>query len=124
MNPVNLKLTVEAWMDIVIKIWIDKIRQHNIIDTGELLASFVSTVYLNSGGDPERIVFAFKYYGRFSDMGVGRGVPISEVPLSKRRPKPWFSAMFDHQVEQLAGILEEKYGMKIAYSITDTLNEA
>lgn len=132
MQNEDLKLTAEAWAEIVIKIWIEKIqkkRKKRPLSSGELLNSFVSTVYTNSGGDPERIVFAFNYYGKFVDMGVGTGVKADELESlraageTKRRKKSWFSGTFDYQVEQLTKLMEEKYNLKIASAIVDTLNE-
>lgn len=125
----DLKLTVEAWAEIVIKIWESKIIKKRIHKSGELLNSLASHVYLNSGGDPERIVFAFNYYGRFADMGVGRGVSYDELKTkqigkeTRRRKKSWFAGTFDFHVDKLTAILEEKYGLKIARSIVDTLDE-
>ena len=119
----NLRLTIEAWAEIVIKIWEDKLRKRKIIHTGELFNSFVYHIYANAGGDPERIIFAFNYYGRFVDMGVGKGVKYDDKGIMKRKNKPWFSATFDYHVEQLTSILEEKYALKISSAIVNTLNE-
>ncbi|MFA6400881.1 MAG: hypothetical protein WCX31_04540 [Salinivirgaceae bacterium] len=121
----DIRLSVEAWAEIVIKVWESKIIRKKITHTGELLNSFVYHVYTNSGGDPERIVFAFNYYGRFVDMGVGRGIESDDVgnSVTRRKKRPWFSATFDYHVDKLAEILAEKYGMKIASSIVDTLND-
>ncbi len=127
----DLKLTVEAWAEIVIKIWIDKIqkkRKKRPVSSGELLNSFVYHIYTNSNGDPDRIIFAFNYYGKFIDMGVGRGVKAGELDALKgtgetrRRKKPWFSGTFDYQVEKLTELMEEKYGLKISSAIVNSLD--
>ena len=73
----NLSLTLEAWADIVIKNWVAKIMSLKIHDTFALARSFEHHVWMNSGGDPERVEFAFLYYGRFVDMGVGEGKGLS-----------------------------------------------
>jgi hypothetical protein len=125
----NLELTTKAWAEIVIKIWEDKIIKKNIRQSGELLNSFVSNVYCNANGNPERILFAFNFYGIFADLGVGNGVKADELDslrsagLTKRKKNSWFSGTFDFQVEKLADILAEKYGIKIASSITNALDK-
>ena len=128
----DLRLTAEVWADIVLKIWSDKIekkRRKRPTSSGQLLNSLAYHVYSNSGGDVDRIVFAFNYYGKFVDMGVGNGVAYNELEGMKatgetrRRKKPWFSGTFDYQVEKLTEILEEKYSLKISSAIINTLDE-
>lgn len=100
-------LTVEAWADITIKEWHKKIEKYGIESTGQLARSFVHHVMTNSGGDPTRIEFAFLYYGKFVDWGVGRGVKIGDLQamqsgsLTKRTQKPWFTEVFYLQVRIL-----------------------
>lgn len=43
------------------------------MDTWALARSLEQHVWVNANGDPERVEFAFMYYGRFVDMGVGEG---------------------------------------------------
>jgi len=69
----DLRLTLEAWADIVIKNWIAKIMKLQAYDTMALSESFGRHVVGNSNGVPERVEFAFMFYGRFVDMGVGKG---------------------------------------------------
>jgi hypothetical protein len=73
-----------AWAQITIKRWrrkIDrmKIGQHS---SGELFRSFKYNVLASSGGDVQKIEFAFRYYGKFVDMGVGRGTKLGDQPMS------------------------------------------
>lgn len=69
----DLRVTLEAWADIVIKNWVAKIMALHAYDTFALARSFEQHVWANANGNPERVVFAFLYYGRFVDMGVGEG---------------------------------------------------
>ena len=108
----NLKLTVEAWADIVIERWETKIQRLNIRHTGKLADSFHQHVQTQANGNPELIVFTFEYYGKFVDMGVGRGVTFEQVEFSNRRPKAWYSKVFFSQLEKLKDILSEKYARK------------
>lgn len=119
----NLSLTIEAWAEIVIKTWLEKIIRLNINYSHALYNSFAHHVITNANGDPERIEFAFLYYGKFVDMGVGNGVSKSEATelvtggQSGRRAKPWYSKTFYHQLQILRELLAEKYAMKASQVI-------
>ena len=113
----NLGLTIEAWADIVIERWETKIERLRIGNTGNLAKSFYQHVQTQANGNPELIIFTFEYYGKFVDMGVGRGVPLSQVEFSYRRPKPWYSKVFFSQLEKLKDILADKYGQKAQFAI-------
>lgn len=109
------------WAEIVIERWQRGLtrprRARPAVDTGHLLKSFTSQVVADAAGDPEKIVFTFAYYGRFVDMGVGRGVPIEKVPQSRREPVPWYDKRFRKEVNKLAELLAERYGREAALDI-------
>ncbi|MDD4375098.1 MAG: hypothetical protein PHG67_14395, partial [Bacteroidales bacterium] len=65
----NLKLTVEAWADIVIREWEKKIEALNIGLSMQLIDSFTNHVYTQADGDPSRIQFAFEWYGKMVEYG-------------------------------------------------------
>lgn len=124
----NIELTLQAWSDIVEQRWIDKIVKLGIVQTGALENSFRHQVITDGAGNPERIEFAFNYYGRFIDMGVGRGHTSSiaaQVKIEKakagRRAKPWYSATLYAERQKLAQILAEKYGRKGTIAIVESL---
>ena len=121
----NLTLTLQAWMDIVIKIWRNKISEMDIGSSGELFDSFVGTIISNSGGSAERIDFAFNYYGKFVDMGVGSGVYVGNPGdvLTSRRPKRWYSPVFYSQTLALRDILANKYGMIGASIVSEGIRQ-
>lgn len=119
----NLSLTIEAWAEIVIKTWLEKIIRLNINYSHSLYNSFAHHVITNANGDPERIEFAFLYYGKFVDMGVGNGVTKSDATelmsahMGGRRAKPWYSKTFYHQLQILRELLAEKYALKASQVI-------
>lgn len=121
-DQTNMNLTVEAWAEIVIDKWETMIARLKIGHSGNLLNSFAHHVATQANGDPERIEFVFEYYGKFIDMGVGRGVPISEVQFSDRKRKPWYSKTFFSQVKKLGEILSEKYAAKAQATIIENLD--
>lgn len=108
----NIGLTVEAWAKIVIERWEKKIVALKINRTGKLLSSLSQTIITQANGDPVKIIFAFEYYGKFVDMGTGRGVKINQVENSNRRKRQWYSKVFFSQVKQLSVIMAEKYAQK------------
>lgn len=116
----DIKLTVEEWAEIVVKIWEEKMLQLEISDTFQLANSFAFHVIGNAGGDVQRIEFAFNYYGMFVDMGVGRGMKLAErFAGSRRQPKPWYTKTFMREVKKLGYIIAEKYAYMGAITIVD-----
>jgi hypothetical protein len=127
--------TVIAWADIVEKIWLDKITKLGISSTYMLEESFRHEV-LSNAGNPTQVSFAFRFYGRFVDMGVGKGVPLSEVKeqaisrrlegknaFNSRRPKPWYGKTFHAERLKLAEILAKKYARKAALTIVENMDD-
>jgi hypothetical protein len=114
----NTKITVEAWAQIVIKEWIKKANALGIGQTGALINSFTSTIYTAAEGDPNKVVFAFEWYGKMVDYGVGKYVDLADRDgmiaggMTKRRPKPFFSDTFYKQLAVLRHLMEEKYAAK------------
>lgn len=116
----NISLTVEAWADITIKTWLDKIDKLNINRTFQLYNSFVHHIVSSAGGDISRIEFAFDYYGKFIEMGVGKGVSIDDVGVSStRKRKPWYSRTLYIELIKLSEILAEKYAHKGVLAIVE-----
>ena len=116
---------IRQWAEVTIRIWIEKIRALNISNTNELLNSFTHHIYTNSDGSAAKIEFAFRYYGKFVDMGVGRGVSLSEAgsPGFVRKPKPWFSSVFLLEVRKLANMTAELYGEQSALLIAMNVDD-
>lgn len=97
---INLRLTLDAWADIVIKNWVAKIMSLQVYDTFALARSFEHHVWANSNGDPTKIEFAFMYYGRFVDMGVGEGK--SSTGALSRDQKRIVKKQFKHGNDEMA----------------------
>jgi hypothetical protein len=118
----NISLTVEAWAKITVERWIKKMDALGVgssgDSTGALKNSFVHTIYTEANGDPNRIQFAFEWYGKMVDYGVGSGVSIENRDtmlasgLTKRVKKPWFMALYK-ELEILRHLLEEKNALKV-----------
>ncbi|MBE0663736.1 MAG: hypothetical protein IH597_14875 [Bacteroidales bacterium] len=122
----DLRLTVEAWADIVMDNWLDKIDKLKIGLSWQLEDSLKSTLISNAGGLPERVEFTFNYYGKFVDMGVGKGVTIDMVKDRsdhRRRPKKWYSATMYAEIIKLREILAKKYGRIAAITIIENIDD-
>jgi hypothetical protein len=129
MQPSQPKLSerdiAQAWAQITVKTWRRnlKCQKIGIESSGELFRSFQFKVIGSAGGDIQKIEFAFNYYGKFVDMGVGRGTRLGYLPSRRfddrisnrflgtpRRPKKWYSKTFYAENQRLVDILQEEYG--------------
>lgn len=109
---------VQRWAEIVIERWQARMEALEVGSTGELMRSFHAQVTNDANGDPTKVTFAFLYYGRFPDMGVGRGITLSDVPAPGRPVKPWYSQTFLGEVVKLGRMLAAKYGIDAAMAVS------
>jgi hypothetical protein len=126
----------DAWAKITIIKWKKKLSSNRIGDTGSLLRSFKYNVLASAQGSVLKITLLFEYYGRFVDMGVGKGVKIGDVKESatsrklsgkmlgnRRRPKKWYSKTFHAEVMKLSEIFAKEYGHQGVVAITENLSD-
>ena len=128
----NLRLTVEAWADILTEHWLDRMHKLKIGSSFELENSIRYSIL---GGEvPTEVRMMFNYYGKFVDMGVGAGVPLGAGQMarqdyavgeggSRRRPKKWYSKTFFAEVKRLAEILGEKYARLGTLTIVENYDD-
>jgi hypothetical protein len=128
----------DAWANITIKEWRTKIVAQKMNRSNQLWQSFITNVVSQADGDLVKIEFAFKYYGKFVDMGVGKGTKLGGVTENKtsrrvygkmlgnrRRPKKWYSKTLQHEIYRLADVLGIKYSKAVASEIVnDIVNTA
>jgi hypothetical protein len=126
----------QAWAKITIIKWKKKLASNKIGDTGTLLKSFKYNVLASAQGNVLKITLLFEYYGRFVDMGVGKGVKIGDVKESatsrklsgkmlgnRRRPKKWYSKTFHAEVMKLSEIFAKEYGHRGVIAITESVSD-
>jgi hypothetical protein len=126
----------DAWAKITIKRWQKKIQGLKIGESGELTRSFLFDVVASARGDVLKIDFAFKYYGKFVDMGVGKGVKIGQVKENqdsrklegkmlgnRRRPKKWYSKTFAAEAMKLGEIMAKEFGRRGTVVISENIND-
>jgi hypothetical protein len=94
------------------------------------LAYFMHYVVAGMGGDIDRTKHEFNYYGRFVDMGVGKGQKIESVKGNadliefggqKRRPKKWLGKTTYAEIVTLKELLASKYGEDAANIIKQNI---
>lgn len=123
-NPIDgLEPTVKEWADLVIYEFEEKVRQYKIIDR-RFTNSFESHVYWHSGGNLHKVEFLYDYYGKFVDMGVGRGVSlVTRDTQTARKPKPWFSNVFYRRLGQLRGLISSRTAQNIQFFIAQSIED-
>ena len=104
---------------------------------GGLSASFSKTILGTTKGENIVIRLKFNYYGKFVDMGVGKGVKIADVRENKtarylngrmtgnrRRPKKWYSKTLYSQTAVLRDILARDFAHKGTLVIKEIINNS
>jgi len=123
-TPELLQL-IDKWLDIVVD------QLHNALDEydigkldGDLWKSITGSI-VSSGGSVQEVIVKFMQYGRFVDMGVGKGMPIgSQRKLGKkqysknrngsgqllshnRKSKPWYSKTKYREIARLRELMAD-----------------
>lgn len=118
--------TVEKWLEYTLDDLRENLRKMKIIDSGQLLASVQGHLVAAAGGDVQRLSIAYAAYGKFVDMGVGRGMfagtrkrdsdyarirdERGRLRTFGRKPRPFSSKVIGKQSFRLALILSDYYG--------------
>lgn len=106
------------------------IKKRGIGHSGDLSYSILYRLSAIANGDISSAIHEFNYYGKFVDMGVGRGQKIENVKSNGdiirmagegRRPKKWFSKTYYAEVAELRNLLLIKYGETAAQNIKETI---
>ena len=136
----------ERWAVIVLDRFVQAMEKYGVgrekrgrfsgIRDGALFRSFTKELQ-KSDGDVNAVIFKFLKYGRFVDMGVGKGVSVGERVLNRkfdqykdyrgkrvgrlpRKAKPFYSKTWFREVK----ILAEFYQQKIRGNAIKTIESA
>ncbi|HMT28923.1 MAG TPA: hypothetical protein PKD91_06570 [Bacteroidia bacterium] len=136
LRPIDEVIT--EWLAIAVERFQQSIKEKKIGVTKSLFNSFITNILSSSGGNISRVEIQFLFYGRYIDMGVGRGFPIGGRRTNKdfdrfrskdgrlkqmgRKPKKWYSKTRAYEVGQLTRLLAEQYGMQTAKSVETALD--
>ena len=115
-----------SWLDITVERFVANLREQRIVNTGALLASFKKQVIGEAQGDQLRLRLSYALYGKFVDMGVGRGMKAGvrkgddgydrirntrgKLRRHVRKARPWYSKEIAHQTKRLAELMLDLYG--------------
>lgn len=129
----EMKQVVSDWAKYTIERLQKQITKKKIGVTGSLNYSLLYKLAALSGGGVSSVNLEFNYYGKFIDMGVGRGQKIESVKSNRevynlvgggRRPKKWFSKTLYGEVAALADIMSTKYGEQGARVLKESIQQS
>lgn len=140
-TPVELKFDVrelaQKWSEFTVDKLHDALDKYNIGKLDGALWKSIQDQVVANGGDVEKVITRFLQYGRFVDMGVGRGVPIGGAGTKQfsnarnndgtlkryaRKPRPWFSKTYYHETQRFAELYAQAFQKQIPLQISDALN--
>lgn len=129
--------TVEKWLEYTLIDLRENLRKLKINDTGHLLASVQGHLVAAAGGDVQRLTIAYAAYGKFVDMGVGRGMGAGirkrdsdyarirdergRLGQYSRKPRPFASKVIGKQAFRLSVLLSDYFGETITANIQNAL---
>jgi len=129
--PASEKLNLQKWAEITIEKWQFSVLKHKLTDTGNLLNSFVCSISEDAKNNTALISFAFQYYLRMLDMGVGKGVTREDVKYAGstegrdskyktgRRKYPVYSKILYVEIMRLGELLTNQYAVAGTTVIVD-----
>lgn len=123
----NFTESVDAWSDITMKVLFQRMDVLGFgSDAGQLRNSLQNgrMKVSDKGNERYNLAFSFNLYGRFVDMGVGRGFSRNNSGdvHSGRKPKEWLSGYWWAQLQRLKEIMHEKYSSSTTSVIMDELS--
>jgi hypothetical protein len=124
----------KKWLDITISRFIDNMRKLRIQDTGTLMASFQKQVVGSAEGRLQ-LRLSYALYGKFVDMGVGRGMAAGvrkgddgydrvrrnrgQLRRHTRKPRDWYGREISYQTKRLSELMLDLYGTVLITTATD-----
>lgn len=132
-NPINQAGIAKDWAEITIERWKSAIKDKGIGVTQSLINSFKHELSI-SGNDVKVVTLRFNFYGRFRDMGVGRGLKAYERGTNKRnligakryganvayigrQPKKWYNKVKQAETYRLGELLATAEGKRLIQNI-------
>jgi hypothetical protein len=121
----------KKWLDITISRFIENMRTLRIQDTGALMASFQQQVVGSAEGRLQ-LRLSYALYGKFVDMGVGRGMGAGvrqgddgydrirrQLRRHTRQPRNWYSRELSYQTKRLSELMLDLYGNVLIATATN-----
>lgn len=139
LKPIELTLNTDDlasdWAKYTVHHLYDALNEYDINISGPLFRS-IERELVRNGGHIERVLIKFFQYGRFLDIGVGRGVSIGAAGTSafsaarndngslkkyRRKPKKWFSKSYYADVQRFKEIFAKKFAADIPIQLSTAL---
>lgn len=117
------KVNLQKWAEITIAKWEFAVIKNKKVDTSNLLNSFTSSVSADAQNNKAMISFAFNYYLRMIDMGVGKGKKLNETGTFKRKKHPVYNKIFYAEIQRLGELLTNYYAKAGATVVVNEFNE-
>lgn len=114
----EIRKVISDWARYTIERLQKSIDRYKIGYTGSLRYSILYQL-ASLAGSTSGVNLEFNYYGKFVDMGVGRGQKIESIKSNRevynlvgggRKPKKWFSKTLYGELAALREIMASKYG--------------
>lgn len=139
-TPISPRELAVKWLDITVGNFADNLRKLRVVRSGALLASFRKEVIGGAQSDELKLRLSYALYGKFIDMGVGRGMgqgirkgddgferlrnSRGRLRRQPRQPRPWYSTEIARQTYRLAELMLELRGRVAFTTIADALPAA
>lgn len=124
------------WLDFTVDSFIENIRKLRIRQTGALMASFRKQVVGSASGRLQ-LQLSYALYGKFVDMGVGRGMGAGvskgddgydrirnsrgQLKRRQRQPRKWYSKEMAYQTKRLAELMSDLHGTLLISAVSEAL---
>ena len=134
-QPTQLELAT-TWLDFTVDNFVDNMRRLRIRDTGALMASFRKQV-IGSAEGPLQLRLSYALYGKFIDLGVGRGYGAGvrkgddgyerlrngrgQLRRRERKARQWYAKELAHQTKRLAELMSELHGTILIATVAEAL---
>jgi hypothetical protein len=121
---VDINKVVDDWAYYLYENWIDKLEKLKIGYSFDLESSIAYKILPGSSNLPS-VEFSFLYYGKFVDMGVGKGVSIAYAKDKEdhgRQAKIWYSKEFYRQINKLKELLTKNYSLHASMVIVQNID--
>lgn len=124
---------MDAWSDMMVTIWREKIERLHVIDTYQLHQQITENV-TSSGTELATIQHKFMEYGIYQDCGTGRGYEkgnggnllflderFRDGRYEPRKPREWFSRAYFASVMVLKEQMAYMYGEEFCGLVLDAI---
>lgn len=109
------------WTEITVLRLKSSLQTKKVGKTGKLLTSFAYSVSVGNG-EYIKILLSYMYYGKFVDMGVGKGINMATALSGgnfKRKRKVWYSQTIGKEITKLSFFMARKAGAQAANILLD-----